>query len=69
MKKVSKKRFYDFIGNQDAYVRVENPYGFPFTTLFELHGNANKPLGKIVDSYTDGVEHKHPIVSTYYINE
>ena len=61
MKEVTKTEFYAAIGNQDACIRIENQYKWPYTTLFELR-HSRKLVGKVVDSVENGLT-----VSKYYL--
>jgi hypothetical protein len=67
MKEVTKEQFYNFIGPQDACIGIENPFNYPYTTNFKLR-HSNKLIGISIDSYTDGIKNKYPIVTRYYIN-
>lgn len=65
MKEVTQDEFYNEIGNKDACVSIKNEHKFPYASVFKLrHGRV---LGEVVDSWKDGVDHKHPIVSKYYL--
>lgn len=66
MKEVTKDIFYSNIGPQDACIRIENEYKWPYIQLFELR-HSRKLVGKIVDSYTDGIEHNYPIITKYFV--
>lgn len=66
MKEVSKDKFYEVIGPQDACVSIENEYKFPYTSIFKLRHN-RKLLGKVVESYTNGIKNKYPIVKKYFL--
>lgn len=66
MKEVIKDEFYKEIGPQDACVSVENTHKFPYTSLFKLR--YGRLLGKAVDSYTDGIKNKYPIITKYYLS-
>lgn len=68
MKEVTKDEFFNFVGPQDACVSVENPYKYPYTSLFKLRHN-RKLVGKIVSGYTNNIENQYPIVQRYYISE
>lgn len=67
MKEVTQDEFYKHVGDQDACVRVLNEYKWPYTILFELR-HSRKLIGKVVESYTDGIEHRYPIVKQYLIS-
>ncbi len=66
MKNVSKDEFYNIIGPQDACVRIENEYKWPYTTLFELR-HARKLVGKIVITSPENTGHKYPLTTNYYL--
>ncbi len=66
MKQVTQQQFFEFVGNKDACIRIENEYQYPYTTIFELR-HSRKILGKRVDSYTDEIEKLYPLITKYYI--
>lgn len=66
MKNVSKKEFYDKIGPLDACVSIENEYKYPYTSLFKTRGG--QLIGKSVDSYTNSIKNKYPIITKYYLS-
>lgn len=65
MKEVTEKEFYNVI--RDKNVRLEVKGDFPYTTNYVLK-RGNNLLGKVVDSYTDNVKFRYPIVKSYFIN-
>lgn len=67
MKQVTYREFYDAIGQQDAVTSIENEYSYPYTSLFKLRNG--ELLGKVVDSYTDGIKNKYPMVRKYYLSQ
>jgi hypothetical protein len=68
MKEVSKEEFYKHVGPLDACLRIENPYKWPYTVLFEIRHN-RALIGKSVESFTDGIENNYPTVKKYFINQ
>lgn len=47
MKQVTQKEFYDCIGPKDVILKIENPYKYPYTTIFYIK-NTNILVGKII---------------------
>jgi hypothetical protein len=66
MKEATREEFFDFVGDKDLCVSVDNAYKYPYTSLFKTRGGNLE--AKIIDSYTDGIEHRDPIIRKYYIN-
>lgn len=68
MKEVNQEEFYKIIGPLDVCIRIEDEKHYPYTSLFELRYN-RKLIGKIVNSYTDNIDKKYPIITKYYLFE
>lgn len=66
MKAVDIVEFWNTIGPLDVCVSVENAAKFPYTTVFKER-YSGRIVGKLIDSYTDGIENHYPIVSQYYL--
>lgn len=67
MTEVTAEAFWEIIGAQDVVLSLDNEHKFPYTTLFKLrHGDI---IGKLVNTYTDEIPHKLPLVTKYYLNE
>lgn len=63
MKEVTKDEFYKVIGPLDVVLHTQSPY--PYTTEYKIrYGSV---VGKVVNSYTDGIQHRWPIVTKYYL--
>lgn len=69
MKAIAKKDFYNLIEERkiDVVYNVDRSSEYPYTGIYTFRNG--KVFGKVVNSYTDGVINRYPIVSTYYINE
>lgn len=64
MKEVTQEEFYKVIGPQDVILETITP--FPYTTNFKLRYGGI--VGKVVNSFTDGIHYRWPIVKKYYLN-
>jgi hypothetical protein len=62
-KEVKKDEFYNTIGPLDVVLSITTD--FPYTTEFKLRSGTVK--GKCVNSWTDGVYQKRPIIEKYYL--
>lgn len=69
MKAITKTDFRKLIenGKLDVVYNVDRNSEYPYTGIYTFRNG--KVFGKVVNSYTDGVINRYPIVSTYYINE
>jgi len=65
MKEVTQDQFYQFIGPLDVTVGAIGNY--PYTTEFRMR-RSRELMGKVVENYSDELEHHYPIVKKYFIN-
>jgi len=66
MIEIDKDTFMDIIAKTDCRLIVEGR--FPYTTIF-VDKKTNKEIGREVESWHDGIEHKYPIICKCYISE
>jgi len=66
MKEVTKKEFYMHVGNVDSVYSIDPFTKYPYTGYFKMR-HSGRMIGKTIDSFTDGVVNRYPIVTKYYI--
>jgi hypothetical protein len=60
---VSKEVFFEKIGPQDVVLDVTGE--FPYTSIFKTRYCAE--VGRVVDSFTDNVKNKFPMLKKYFL--
>ena len=66
MTQVTKEEFYAKIGPVDAVMTVITHKGYPYEVEWKMR-NSRSLIGKSVGEYTDGIKHKYPIITKYYL--
>lgn len=63
MKQVTRKEFYDEIGNMEG-VTLSLVGGYPYYVKWLTRDR--KIVGEIKSNYPDGIKNKYPIINTYF---
>lgn len=64
MNQVTQEVFYDKINPLNVSIKVSK--SFPYSCEFKVK-NTGRIVGKSVDSYTDGIKNKYPVVTKYFL--